>query len=285
MARWLAILALVVSAYGYGAASHERRWFPTPQIERALRQAVWWFRPERGFNETSGRQRVECAPAAGPRTAVLLTLGQSNAANEGEGPYSPRSPAINFNFLDGHCYDAKEPLLGTTGNRASVWTRVADGLIARGAYERVVIAPIAVGGTGIARWAAGGDLNPRIGRALRGLSDAGLRPTHILWHQGENDAGKLDRETYVTRFGEIVAAIRAAGGEAPIYVAVASLCGDSGNDEIRNAQREIPNRFAGVKPGPDTDTLDRFVWRRDLCHFSSEGLDRHAELWLDVLAR
>lgn len=283
LARRAGLTLLVVVAYGYGVWSHKHRLFPTPNIERGLRHAVWWFRPERGERDTSARQPVPCSELQSADTAVLLTLGQSNAANEGSPGYAVGANVYNFNFFDGRCYVARDPLLGATGNGGSVWTRLADKLIAAGRYRRVVIAPIAVGGTGIRRWTHGGDLHARIGKAIGGLASAGLEPTVVLWHQGENDARGMKGDEYIQHFAGVLRGIRDAGSDAPVYVAVASICGNAGSDEIRAAQREIPQRFPGVRPGPNTDELDRFRWRRDLCHFSAEGLERHAALWLEVL--
>lgn len=275
---------LLAAAYAYGAISHEHRWFPTAEIERGLRQALWHFRGERGFNDPSGRAPVDCHSFDKPRTAILLTLGQSNAASEGEGGYVPGPGVFNLNFLDGRCYVARDPLLGTTGNGGSPWTRLADKLIASGHYDQVLIVPIAVGGTGIARWAKGGDLHPRIARAEAALRSAGLHATHVLWHQGENDARRMAKDEYVQQFGSVLQGLRDAGIDAPVFVAVATICGNRGSDAIRAAQREIPRRFANVLAGPDTDRIDRLRWRRDGCHFSAEGLDHHAEAWRRVIA-
>ena len=62
-----------------------------------------------------------------------------------------------------------------------------------------------------------------------------------------------------------------------------TICRQAGSEAIREAQRELPRLLANVRPGPETDQLDRFRWRRDACHFSSEGLEKHAELWVQIL--
>lgn len=281
--RVVLIVALAGAAYAYGAASHRHRWPPTPQLERVARQALWQLRPERGFRDLADRIEVACPSLRGDGTAVWLTLGQSNAANEGELAYETGPEVFNLNFLDGRCYVARDPLLGATGTGGSVWTRLADRLIAGGRFERVVIVPIAVGGSSIRRWTTGGDLHGRIGRAAEAMRAAGLSPTHILWHQGESDVG-TDPQAYRRSFAGVLAEIRAQGLEAPVYVAQASICKNHGRAGLRAAQRDLAVEFAGVRPGPDTDTLDRFRWRRDLCHFSTEGLDEHAALWASILA-
>jgi hypothetical protein len=214
----------------------------------------------------------------------MLTFGQSNAANDGESGYVNGGGVYNFNHFDGRCYAARDPLLGASGRGGSVWTRLGDKLIAAGVFEQVLFVPLAVGGTAIADWVPGSGLFDRIVDTRQQLAEHGLEVTHLLWHQGETDAGAgTSAGEYFTRFRKMESGVRALGIEAPLYVAVASLCWNQGDEEIREAQRRIirtlPNAFAG----PDTDTLDRFTWRRDLCHFSAAGLEEHARLWFEAL--
>jgi len=277
-----ACVVLLLTAYALGALSQRHRWPPTPQIERAVRQALWRFRPERGHRDTTGRVAVACAALHGAQTQVWLTLGQSNAANEGELDYETQAAVYNFNPFDGACYEASDPLLGATGSGGSVWTRLADRLIAAGRAERIVIAPIAVGGSRIRRWAPGGDLYPRIGRTAAALDAAGLRVTHVLWHQGESDVD-TPPQAYVQSFTAMLGSLRAAGIDAPVYVAQASICKNGGSAALRAVQRQLADELPGVRRGPNSDRLDRFAWRHDLCHFSAAGLDEHARLWFEVL--
>jgi hypothetical protein len=39
---------------------------------------------------------------------------------------------------------------------------------------------------------------------------------------------------------------------------------------------------AGILPGPDTDSIG-FAERYDGCHFSTEGMEHAARLWLDAI--
>jgi hypothetical protein len=276
--RCLFVTVLGLAAYALGVATRDAA------LYRAL---DYWCRGGGcGFDETRDREAVDCARFAPgtPDTAVLLTAGQSNAANYGQMPIAPRDSVFNFNWFDGRCYRARDPLLGPDGNGGSVWTRLADLLVSRGEYEQVLIAPIAVGGSALRRWIPGGDLHTRLVETQLRLERAGLRVTHVLWHQGERDA-ELDTpaDEYTEQFGALVATLRELGIDAPVYPAVASACGGPGSESIRAAQRGLPLRFEGVRPGPDTDALADFTHRYDACHFSDAGLDAHAHLWLDAV--
>jgi hypothetical protein len=78
--------------------------------------------------------------------------------------------------------------------------------------------------------------------------------------------------------------IRRSGFDAPIFVPLASVCGDGPDDSVRRAQEDLLSTSLGIYPGPDTDTLglgERF----DGCHLAGLGLDHHAEMWFVTLDR
>ena len=91
-----------------------------------------------------GKIEVRC-PDQGPRTAVILIAGQSNAANSGAQRHTTRHPDRVVNFVSDRCFVAASPLLGATGFAGELWTPVADQLIDSGAFDRVVLAPVGVG--------------------------------------------------------------------------------------------------------------------------------------------
>lgn len=283
MRRNLLGLLLVLVAYVYGAFSHENRLFPTPQLEAALRRNYWRLGEKRGFKDTTGRRQVDCGQFTGPRTAIFLTLGQSNAANESELAFQPGEGVYNFNFFDSTCYVAQDPLLGATGTAGSAWSRLGDKLVRSGAYDRVLIAPIAVGGSRVQAWAPEGLHFPRLAAVQKAMASKGLKPTHVLWHQGEGDARWTTKDDYVDRFTRMLEGLRRLGIDAPVYVATASVCGHPGSDAIRAAQRQLAATLPNVHSGPNTDELDRLRWRRDGCHFSAEGLELHAQAWVEAL--
>lgn len=226
------------------------------------------------------RAMTSFAPAE--RTMVALVFGQSNAGNSGES--LAREHAGVYEFYKGRIYAARDPLLGATGNGGSVWVRLASQAIDHGRFDSVVLVPFAVGASEIARWAPGGSLHRLLLTVVDDARGAGLQFTHLLWHHGEADAMLgTSAAVYREKFHALLDAIRARGIKAPIYVARASRCGRyHPNDEIRRAQLELVDNRAGILAGPDTDSLD-FSARYDGCHFSSEGLERAAELWLQSI--
>jgi hypothetical protein len=215
------------------------------------------------------------------RVMVALVFGQSNSANSGETRYKSRQRV--YNFYKGKIYAAQDPLLGAGGDGGSVWTRLGDELIEKNYYDSIVFVPLGVGSTEIARWKSDGDLHVAILQAIRDVKAQGLAITHLLWHQGESDAGKTSSAAYKSMFLDMLSSIRSHGVDAPIFVSVATRCQKGRPDKlIRQAQQELVNPSQGIYAGPDTDKLG-FGHRYDGCHFSDEGLGMHAQLWVEKL--
>jgi Carbohydrate esterase, sialic acid-specific acetylesterase len=230
-----------------------------------------------------GRDRVDDRQfRADPRLAVVLALGASNIANEGDpnGLFVPRRGVYNFNFFDGHCYVAKDPLLGATIQRSNLLTRLGDMLVQRGIYDRVLLVPIAHGGTYAAEWAPNGRMHPRLRRAIKMLRRCNIELTHVLWQQGESEAATpgADPKQWVEHFNAIVDTIRSAASDSVIYVAQCTICRNEPNEIIRAAQRSAVDPARRIFAGPDLDVIG-IEDRWDGCHFSVRGLERAAELW------
>jgi hypothetical protein len=216
-----------------------------------------------------------------------VTLGQSNAANSGQGLYAPKHRVDNFNLYDGKCYNAVEPLLGPTGQGGNFATRLADMLIERRLADRVVLAPIAMGGTTVEQWAIEGLFNRRIAASIRRLYDAGLTPDFILWHQGEGNAarGDVNGRQYRKNLLEVVASFRSYSINAPFFVALATRCGEAVHPNavnVREGQRTTTIGQLGIFAGPDTDLIGT-EHRYDACHMSESGLILHATAWAEIL--
>jgi hypothetical protein len=177
-------------------------------------------------------------------------------------------------------------LLGASIDRSNVLTRIGDLLVERGNYRRVLLVPIAHGGTYAREWRPGGRMFPRLDLALQRLREQQTPITHIAWQQGESEAYEKNPnpEEWVGHFMAMVGAIRSAGVQAPIYVAQCTICCCDANETIRSAQRRVVNPATGILPGPDIDLIGRDE-RFDDCHLSEAGLRRAAELWYEALSR
>jgi hypothetical protein len=234
----------------------------------------------------AGKIEVPC-PKQAERTAVLLIAGQSNAANSAAQRHETRYPDRVLNFMGGRCFVARSPLLGATGFAGEPWTLMADQLIDAGAFDRVILAPVAVGASNIAQWAKGGALNTSMIPLVQDLVTH-YQVTHVLWHQGESDFTlKTDPVRYKEQFLSFAATLRDNAVDAPVFVSTATRClpGWSEPNAIQSAQKELATGHSGFKVGVDTDKLLMAQDRYDDCHMADSGEVKTAKAWAAILTR
>lgn len=222
--------------------------------------------------------RDSCGAFRQPGSEVWLALGQSNAANSARVRYRGTPGVMTF---DGRrCLPAVDPLPGASGGDGSVWTALANDVVANGHAARVLVVSRAEGSTAIADWLPGAALFGRVTATIAGLDRAGLRVDRVFWQQGEADAilstpGPL----YAERLRRVTEAVHRATG-APVIVAVSGWCGDVYAADIRAAQIAAAG-WPWVRPGPETDLVEG-RWQR--CHFDAEGQQQAVVLWRKALA-
>ena len=231
--------------------------------------------------EVSPPLRVErsCTPLSG-KTAIIVVHGQSNAANYGSTRYTAREAVDNFDPATGKCFAAADPLLGTDGAGGSFATRLGDILIQAGRYDRVIIVPIARASSSISFLNnEGANL---IINGISKLKAARLTPTHILFQQGETDAGlTTTAEQYASLLHQLVKQFRAEGFDAPFYLSSSTKCGpvDPTNAAaIRAGQLSAIDSALNIQRGPDTDTIGN-DGRSGGCHMNEAGTLANAALW------
>ncbi|MBA2652703.1 MAG: hypothetical protein H0U73_10610 [Tatlockia sp.] len=235
-----------------------------------------------------GKIEVAC-PKQNKDTAVLLVIGQSNAANHAEKQFTTQYPSKVFAYFNGKCFIAASPLLGASGNAGEFITPLADKLIANGDYGSVLIVPLAIGGSTINRWHKGGDLNVMMQAVLSGLSPR-FKVTEVIWHQGESDfAEKTTAKEYQQCFNSLLETVRHKGDVMPpVFYAVATLCGHNPewtpNNSLASGQRSLANPKQKIYLGADTD---RFLLSEDrdvgYCHLSEKGQLKAAAAFAEAI--
>jgi lysophospholipase L1-like esterase len=223
---------------------------------------------------------------------VLFTFGQSNSANYGQISHLYKARNAVYNYSNGHLYRAQDPLVGASGNGASVWGRVGDLLIDEHIARKVTIIPIGIGSVKVGDWAKSGKLYTLLEQTLDDLVKRGIKIDYICWHQGESDnIANTPTETYIKSFLSIREAFRSRGLQAPFIVAVVSYhpeClaeGHGISQDIRNAQIKLAKDYDDIFPGPDTDKLNQLYMRADGVHFSYLGQQLHAKLWVKAIKK
>lgn len=239
-----------------------------------------WYRPaERFLTSTADRREIAC-PSEDP--IIFVALGQSNAANSlsSFGDLDPTAAA--YQFFDGNCYLAEDPMIGSTGFRGSLWTKFSQSF-SDATGRSVVFITNAVEGSGVSDW-----LDPKSGYLKRAEQQieqaitAGLTPNIVLWHQGETDALiETPPENYTAMLLSLIERIDRSfdpGTEPTWIVFQATVCRRTpdGSSQIIAAQEAVTKQHARAVLGPNTDLLGA-RYRFDECHFNANGTARIVE--------
>lgn len=235
------------------------------------------------YTDVSALTEVSCVDINhGADTFVMVTAGQSNAANSVSQQYTPTQEV--YMFYNGKCYEATDPLLGTTGVGGSTWGRLADNLILNKGYTNVVIIGTAVGSSSIAEWVpATPNFTFSVTQTYQ-ASQLGLDADAFLFQQGEADTvlGTSLQAYYANLSSFRWGLVNYGGITAPFYVSKTSYCFGEDSLEIRQAQGYAANTLWNTFAGPNTDTLGN-EYRYDNCHMNATGSEVLADMWEEVL--
>jgi hypothetical protein len=248
------------------------------------------------FQNITGRV-VAAAPAAAG-TGVFILAGQSLIANEGVTTYTPTNTAacLNLNIYDGVVYQLKDPTLGTTGTAGSYIGRLCDKLVNAGKYTKVLMVPIAIGGTTVGQWTSGGEaglmgaggnsgwFSHRLIVALNRVRQQGLTPTAVLWDQGTQDAANgTTSVNYQTRFNNLVTTMQGSSYTGKWAIAKDTMVANVVSATIQAAQAAVVNGTT-VYAGADIDSLTGGTNRQaDGTHLTDTGNDSAATLWSTMI--
>jgi len=111
------VIVLCASTLGVGIYAGAKRTWPVSQLRRLVAEPTNPAIKTDQFGRLlsyPGKTEIAC-PGQDDMTAVLLLMGQSNAANyQGQRYQSPDDWVVNFSA--GHCYRAASPLIGQTAS-------------------------------------------------------------------------------------------------------------------------------------------------------------------------
>lgn len=231
---------------------------------------------------TDGLTQVNPNLVAGETTCVILAAGQSTIANSGNGTYTKTSSRIHcLNIYSGGMYSAANPLLACTGTGENFLLRLADKMITAGKYQRIILIPLAVGSTTIAKWenSASAFCNERLAVAARRALALGLTPNYFLWQQGEADTNfGTTQASYANSLASVISTIRSVLVGTKIVISQTSTAAGVTSSAVRAAQAAAVNVPSNILAGPDTDTIGSSS-RYDGTHFDVTGMDTCAGLW------
>lgn len=282
--KFAVVLALICSSYFYGFISHKYELFPFYPLKLLIKGSrVDNLYKSMGYDLTYDRNKVPCNEL--PRnTLVLLTFGQSNAANSGNQITETSQQNIyNLNLHDEQCYLARDPLLGPTGTGGSMWLKLAEKIVEQEIHDAVLIVPIAVAATKINEWVNERYYFDRISNVQSILRSNQLEIDVSLWQQGESDSGISSNE-YYKQFANMAEKMRDIGITADIVLAKSTRCRGAENVNIRLAIDKLVTDYPGLHAGPDADKYYGENYRYDNCHFNGAGLEAMSNEWLIKLS-
>lgn len=266
-AAFILLLALAGLAKAWHSA-HPRQQFPVALIENIQRPKMLSAEP--------------CSFASEPRPLMILVLGQSNAGNHGEQNANAQLKQATY-FSDGNCFRTSGPAPGATGTGGNIWAFLHSEL-ARTLDRPVVFAVLAVESTRLRDWILPGMLRDTLFLTLFDHRRHGFVPDIVLWQQGEADARiGITQVKYQEQLVRLVSLLRGQSISAPIIVALSTVCGNEGSENIRRAIRAAARMDSSILVGPDTDAI-AITDRKDGCHYSRTGLRKVAQLWHDSLS-
>lgn len=212
------------------------------------------------YNSTSALTRRSPVYAAETTLSYLLIGDSIAAGNAPTGYTATRSKNQMFNVCSGEIFDFADPAIGQSfaaaGSPGSFIGRLNDEILAGGA-ARVIAASVAIAGSKVVDWAAGGGLNDTLIAAGRLAASVGITFDAAIWLAGPNDTSAGTSQTdYTTRLASVISTLRNNGvaQPIPIFVCVCSKLSGSNNSPIRAAQAAAPDAPNKIFAGIDSDS-------------------------------
>lgn len=286
-----AVAAFVISAAAY-AASFSGGGLPDPFVMGTDKNCNGSWMCNIGYQDTGGRTVRNLTINTGIRNLVLIIDGQSLMGAEAPTAYTPTNGTAidNLNPFDGSVYAWADQPLGSTWVSSSVsgsgvghiGARIADKFISGGQFDRVIIVPIAVGGSLIADHATGALVN-NLCAAHKRIVARGFGPQTnvtegILFGQGEADTvAGTSQANYTTAANTVIANVQACGFSGRFFINTESWSGGTTSANVTNAQAAVVNNTT-VFAGGNLDTLNATNRLTDNTHLNDTGMSSAATL-------
>jgi hypothetical protein len=286
VAPLLTLIIVSGATFALGVYAGAKRVWPVPQLRGLVATEAQSLGRTDQFGRLlsyPGKIEITC-PIQDEKTAVLLLVGQSNAANyQGQRHQSADDRVVNF--ADGLCYRAASPLLGADGQRGEPWTLLGNKLVQSGLYHTVILIPAAVGGSSVRRWAAGGDLNAMLMAVISAVK-ARYTINAVLLDQGTTDfVERMPEGEYRSDLKSMIDSVRAQGVHAPFFI-TRSTAGPpdwTEDNPIARAQATLADSRNAVFDGPNTDRDVTPLDRYDGYHFGASGQEKFTGAWMRLL--
>ncbi len=258
----LCLLLLAASAHGqgrgFGAAGTATRYTVTDTVTSQLGYDVSVLAP----NKSTAGKTPSISATISSSTFVMIGVGDSLQTNISATTYTPSNVAAvqNLNLYDGLIYKGIDPLISTPLAGGNYLTRTADKLVSDGKFARVVIIPLALGGSTSLDWSTAGVHHQRARVACWMVRDFGWIGNAsvkfgIVYGVGTNDqtAGSTSQQIQ-DRYNSFRTAMTGHGCDFDTFVHTQSRLASVTSATVTGAQAAVVDSvrtFTGV----NIDTL------------------------------
>ena len=228
------------------------------------------------YKDISSKKQKNCPNKKD--TIVIVGIGQSNSTNEA--PFKNSTERNNiFNFFNGECYLAEDPLLGASGRKGSVWIPLAEKLT----LNNVVIVSFGIGATKIEHWVDENILFNHYIKNIRSLKNIYPNPDFVFWIQGESDV-KTNITQFKVNLTKFMKSIKNDLPQTEIFITGTSYCNGVDNLLIVAAQKKVANNL-NINFIEGMDDLNSPRLRYEGCHFNELGIEKLSELLANSLKK
>ncbi|MBT5631230.1 MAG: hypothetical protein HOH38_04760 [Nitrospinaceae bacterium] len=210
------------------------------------------------------KKKVPCPKSAN----VILVAGQSNSANHVRSLEYKNTSHVNY--LNGNCYVLDNPVLGASGDQASVVPAIASKLNANKPYIFLVTG---FGASSITHWSSDGSgLSMYTNKHLLDLEKHGHVLSVVIWIQGEADNGRyIDYLSHFSNMKSNMLRGLSSKQNVKFVVTQTSRCHHERDKKLNEQQLQLGND-KNVYVTEVTDNLDN-SFRFDGCHFNELGTE------------
>lgn len=219
-----------------------------------------------------------------PGMGVIMVLGDSNITNGEMPPVTGLPNVFNVNPINGLCYPAHEPMMGTIAKNGSPWVRLGNALVNEKIYTELMLVPVLLEGSTLADWQTEGRIYPRVKKALTALESQKITINAVVWQFGQKYENQIkSADEYKNAVTSIVTSLRGLGLSAPVYVAKTGDCVGKNSGLIYEAQGSLPGSMPGVVAGADVAKIEGEGIDSANCALTDKGVDAYVKQWTELL--
>lgn len=275
------ILLLIIVFFFLGYQAHNYKFFPINKfiLNNFFPESIQT--PKKIFVVSSNiTERTEVSCPNPEEALVIIGFGQSNSANTVD--YKSKIIPNNiFNFYNGKCYIAKDPLLGAQGDKGSIWIPLAKKL--EYLNKKIVLSTFGIGGTKVNHWLDKNNLFQFYKDNLNSLKKIYKNPDILIWIQGESDI-QTDINGFNSNLNTWINTLKKDLPSTIIYISGTSYCKGASNHLIVKSQKEISDKL-DVNYIGSTDKFIGLKYRYDNCHLNEKGMRKINQLILSSIKK